>query len=322
MALKQKVLGKGFNKRVNHVGVSIKKSFEEGVMNIDFLDEMSKLKAISENTKDNNKKIEDFNFIKNKSIISKILKRKTKKPKTEKEKEKIFEIKVRELMTENKKHNSDFLKSFKELISNQVKSNVPVVSVYLCGGFDSRTLKNLVFVDRDETSSFDDKRVELATEYIENVNKRIENFFDFLRDNGIIHKNKIRVSVFGKWYDLPENIIDSIKATMSETKNYDNFFLNICINYDGQEEILSSAKILCKKTELGNISPEKITKEDMKDNIYSSYFPPPDKIVIFDGLKKLEGFLMWDSMNSKIEFNDSKFLKISKNELKSIFTRI
>lgn len=132
-----------------------------------------------------------------------------------------------------------------------------------------------------------------------------------------INKEKIKINVFGKWYDLAWRVIEEIKNMINETKHYDSFFLNFCIEYDGQEEIVDACRLLSKLAKLDKISPESISKNDIKENIYTSAFMPPEKIIILKQ-KKLDGFLLWDSKNSKIEFLDKCFEELDIDEALSI----
>lgn len=110
----------------------------------------------------------------------------------------------------------------------------------------------------------------------------------------------IKVSIIGKWYSLPSNVIDSVKKVIENTKDYDNFFVNFCINYDGQEEILDACKLIAKQVQMKNLDPDNISKALLKDNLYSSYFMPPDLIIKLTDEKK--GFLLWDSVTAKIYY--------------------
>src|SRR3989344_8164246 len=62
----------------------------------------------------------------------------------------------------------------------------------------------------------------------------IEEFFNELIKNEAIHNNKVKVSILGKWYYMPGRVVELIKKTIDVTKDYDDFFLNLCINYSGQ----------------------------------------------------------------------------------------
>ncbi|MBN2453989.1 undecaprenyl diphosphate synthase family protein, partial [Candidatus Woesearchaeota archaeon] len=54
----------------------------------------------------------------------------------------------------------------------------------------------------------------------------------------VIHANQIKVAVLGKWYDLPSRLVDAVKSAVDATADYDRFFLNLCVQYNGQQEIV------------------------------------------------------------------------------------
>ncbi len=149
---------------------------------------------------------------------------------------------------------------------------------------------------------------------IENVDILVE-FFRALKSSHLINENKIKVFVLGKWYDLPGEIVEPIKSIIEETNDYDNFFVNFCINYDGQEEIIDSCKLIARKIKEDKIKMEEIDKKEFKDNLYSSHFIPPELII--DNRPKLMGLLLWDTKNAKIvrikklfpDFTQKDFLK-------------
>jgi tritrans,polycis-undecaprenyl-diphosphate synthase [geranylgeranyl-diphosphate specific] len=130
----------------------------------------------------------------------------------------------------------------------------------------------------------------------------------------IIHENKIKISVLGKWYDLPGRVVDSIKGVIGETKDYDGFFVNLCINYNGQEEIVDAIKLLGMQIKSGKLDPELIDKNSIKENLYSSYFLPPELIIKNGSKRETSGFLLWDSVNTKICFTNKLWPDFDKTE--------
>lgn len=143
----------------------------------------------------------------------------------------------------------------------------------------------------------------------------ITNFFDSISNHSLFADNKIKVSVLGRWYDLPGSLVESIKRIINETKDYDGFFLNFCINYSGQEEIVDACKLIARQVNAGKLDPDIINKELIKENIYSSYFVPPD-LIIKNGYKKItSGILLWDSAKSKLYFTNKLFPDFDRMDL-------
>jgi undecaprenyl diphosphate synthase len=173
--------------------------------------------------------------------------------------------------------------SFKNLYNiflEQTKLNIPIITIY----FKTNSLKK--------------------SEYSEEIINNLTDFLNNLKKDQNVHKNKIKISVLGKWYDLHNSLVHEIRDVIDETKEYDNFFINLCLNYDGQEEIVDACKIIAKKIEAGIIKSSSINKEIIKDNLYSSYFVPPDLIIISGKKSSTDGILLWDSQFSTIYFSE------------------
>lgn len=188
-------------------------------------------------------------------------------------------------------HFKNKLAKIKDFIDVQAQYDVPIFTIYL---MSAETRKD---------------------ENFPAIVEAISSFFDDLAHEKKVHHNKIKISIMGKWYNLPGKAVDSIKKVSDQTKDYDKYFLNFCINYDGQEEIADACKIIGKKIEAEKMDPENISKDLVKENLYSSYFLPPELIVVMGGMKHLSGFLLWDSINAKIYFSDKSWNDFSSNDL-------
>jgi len=178
-------------------------------------------------------------------------------------------------------------KNIKEIIDVQVKSKIRILSIYLLPRYMSGP--DLLL-------------------------KHTNEFFKELKNNSTITSNQVKISVIGKWYDLPSDTVESIKEIISETKDYDKFFLNFCINYNGQEEIVDACKLISKKVLAQKLDPDGISLSTIKDNIYTSYFIPPDMIIKTGRKKQLFSFFLWDSPRSEIIFTDKLFPNYSKDD--------
>ncbi|MFC1755673.1 undecaprenyl diphosphate synthase family protein [Thermoproteota archaeon] len=71
-------------------------------------------------------------------------------------------------------------------------------------------------------------------------------------------------------------------------------------------------RVLAEKADIDTIDHEMI-----KDNLYSSYFLPPNMIIRLGDKKTLNGFLLWDSIIYFSDmfwqdFNEKEFLKAIK----------
>lgn len=130
----------------------------------------------------------------------------------------------------------------------------------------------------------------------------LQNYSELLDKLGnwdFISSSQVKVTVLGEWYAVPDSLIESIKNITSATQDYDARFLTICINYDGKEEITNACRLIAKQVQLGKLHPEEIDQETIKENLYSSYFVPPD-LVITEKKQALHGILLWDAADATV----------------------
>lgn len=186
-----------------------------------------------------------------------------------------------------------------------VERNIPVVTFYLSS--DTK-------YGKEET----DEPKDISLMYSESMNE----LFRKLKDDEMVAKNKIKISVIGKWYSLPGMVVESIKSMIEKTRDYDGFFLNFCVNYGGKEEIIDAFRLVYKGISESAIKEEPNINADMiKENAYSSYFIPPEIIIETGTDHRFSGLLLWDSVNARIFFIEKYFPDIEMDDIIEIIER-
>lgn len=192
-----------------------------------------------------------------------------------------------------KKIDYAYRKSFEiieSIINEQVSLKIPIISFFLL--------------------SNDLKSQEQFSILIDNMTQ----FFDNLAVSKFMLDNKIKVSILGRWYDLPGRLVESIKQIIDKSKNNDGYFVNFCLNYDGQEELLDAIKLLARQIKSDKVDPDSITKEMIKGNLSSSYFSSPDLIIINGDRNETTGIFLWDSGHSQLYVTNKLFPDFTKEE--------
>ncbi len=141
------------------------------------------------------------------------------------------------------------------------------------------------------------KRSKREINYLfELILRGIEDLFE----EPLIFEKEVKIQVSGRVEDLPEKFQRKVKNIQESTKNNDKYFFNICILYDGQEEIVDAVKKIIRK----GIPHDKISKEIIKQNLYTHNIPEADYIIrtgMEDGAR-ISGFLLWDSSYAEFRF--------------------
>jgi len=178
------------------------------------------------------------------------------------------------------------------LVDEQIKNKIPVLTFHITHRLDP-----------------DPQTLTALNQFLESE--------EFLKK---VNENKIKITILGKWYALPSSTIDAVKKIIDETKDYDGFFLNLCLNYSGQEEIVDACKLIVKQVLSNKLSDSAITKETVKENIYTSYFIPPDVLVKSGLQQKQTSFLLWDSVGAKLHFTNKLFPDFNLEDLRKILS--
>ncbi|MHA2196022.1 MAG: polyprenyl diphosphate synthase [Promethearchaeota archaeon] len=88
---------------------------------------------------------------------------------------------------------------------------------------------------------------------LENVKKRNSDELDYIYkivikavdtvvNESIVKKEKVNFNVVGRVSMLPEDALKKINELIAFTVDHDQNFINLCIMYDGQEEIVDAVK--------------------------------------------------------------------------------
>ncbi len=140
--------------------------------------------------------------------------------------------------------------------------------------------------------------------HTENEVDTIVTLFTALMHETFLDNNQVKISVLGKWYELPERALEPIKHVISATSEYDRCFVNFCLRYDGQDDIVDGTKLLAKHVQLGKLAPEQITKESLKEVMLTSMLLPPSLIVYPSPARTAGSVLLWDSASALVHFSD------------------
>ena len=125
---------------------------------------------------------------------------------------------------------------------------------------------------------------------------------DTVINESIVKEEKVKFSVIGRLLMLPSKARAKIQELVDFTKNHNQNFINLCIMYDGHEEIVDAVKRIISD----GVQSEEIDSELIKNYLYTKNFPPLDYIIrtgMEDGAR-ISGFLLWDSSYAEFKFRD------------------
>ena len=124
-----------------------------------------------------------------------------------------------------------------------------------------------------------------------------------VKSEEIVTKEQIRFTVIGRTHLLPDEVQGKLKELEEYTRDHDGAFVNVCIMYDGQAEIVDAIREIIKE----GIEPKDIDEKTIRNHLYhKGNFPPADYIIrtgMEDGAR-ISGFLVWDSSYAEFKFRN------------------
>lgn len=141
--------------------------------------------------------------------------------------------------------------------------------------------------------------------------------FEKLFEDDILNMKErgIKLQIMGDYTAFPDNLVANCEKMLEETKENENFILNLGINYGGKDELVRGINNLISagKTE--------VTKEDIESSLYTANLPPLDFCIRTSGEQRISNFMLWQIAYSELyfpkvlwpDFNKKHLIKALKN---------
>jgi len=133
-------------------------------------------------------------------------------------------------------------------------------------------------------------------------------------DSHIVHRNRTKVSFFGRLELLPDDLQERIRKVTERTKDYSEYFLNIAIAYGGRQEIVDASRRIAEDVKRGILNPESVDETTLRHYFWTNGFSDPDLIIRTGGEKRLSNFLPFQSTYSELVFLDKFWPDMNKQD--------
>lgn len=107
---------------------------------------------------------------------------------------------------------------------------------------------------------------------------------------------------------FPKKLQDILVKTMEETKNNTGAVINLAMNYGGRDDIVHAANIVAQRG-------EKITEENLKENLYSADAPDIDLLIRTSGEMRVSNFMLFQMAYAEFYFPKIHWPDFDKREL-------
>ncbi len=136
----------------------------------------------------------------------------------------------------------------------------------------------------------------------------LEGLCDQLQDDAV--KNKIKFRHLGRKDRLPKHIVKKLTALEESTKDYSDFYVQLCLDYGGRDEIARAVNKMLKE------GVQEVHEEDIARYLDSADIPDPDLIIRTSGEQRTSGFMPYQSTYAELYFCDKHFPDFSPDDLR------
>ena len=131
----------------------------------------------------------------------------------------------------------------------------------------------------------------------------------------ISQDNKMKIKIIGDISAFAPDIQESIRKLEEFSKDYDELYFQIAMNYGSRDEITRAARKLAKDCAAGKVNPDTIDESLFNSYLDTNDIPDPDLMIRTSGEQRLSNYLLWQLAYSEFYFTDIPWPAFTKEEL-------
>jgi undecaprenyl diphosphate synthase len=136
-------------------------------------------------------------------------------------------------------------------------------------------------------------------------------YFESILKSKEVKEGLVKIRVIGRFREkFPKKLITLLDKVMNETKEANQYCLNMFLAYSGDDDMLQAIEAL-------SFSKSKVTRQSLKAALMTHELPPVDYMIRTGGDPHLStGFMMWDAANAELFFTETLFPDFDKEAFK------
>ena len=131
----------------------------------------------------------------------------------------------------------------------------------------------------------------------------------------IAERNKMRVKIIGDTSVFDEVIRERIHYLEEVSKDYDELYFQIALNYGSRDEITRGMRRMAQDAAEGKLIPAQITEATIEGYLDTAGVPDPDLLIRTSGELRLSNFLLWQLAYTEFYFTEVPWPDFDKEEL-------
>ena len=131
----------------------------------------------------------------------------------------------------------------------------------------------------------------------------------------ISRDNKMKIKIIGDISAFAPDIQESIRKLEEFSKDYDELYFQIAMNYGSRDEITRGMRKMAQDVADGKLSPQDVDEARVESYLDTAGVPDPDLLIRTSGEQRLSNFLMWQLAYTEFYFTDVAWPDFHKAEL-------
>ncbi len=159
-----------------------------------------------------------------------------------------------------------------------------------------------------------------STENWDRPEKEVSGLMELLIDTirkevPVLNKNNIRLHVIGATELLPANAYAELQEALSETAANTGLNLIMALSYSSRWEIGEAVRQIVQAVQAGNILPDQLKDDTIKDYLATRHFPDPELMIRTSGEFRISNFMLYQLAYSELYFTPTLWPDFRKEDL-------
>ena len=112
--------------------------------------------------------------------------------------------------------------------------------------------------------------------------------------------NNVRIQYIGRTHELPAEVQEKMRWAEETTSRNTGTTLTLALNYGGRSEMVDAFRRLAAEISTKNLTPRRITEEDIHRHLYTAHMPDPDLLIRTSGEMRISNYLLWQIAYTEI----------------------
>ena len=130
-----------------------------------------------------------------------------------------------------------------------------------------------------------------------------------------LHENNIRLQVIGNFSMLPALAQQKLDQAITLTADNTGLTLVMALSYSGRWDISNAGRLIAEKVAKGQLTPEAITEDTVKEHLSTSGIPYPELMIRTSGVYRISNFLLYELAYAELYFTPVCWPDFDKKEL-------